>query len=186
MKIHYFIVLFFLGGTLCFSQGTYQEVPSLEGGVDLVGHISPEQITTAPFDEWYHVFFEYHEADSALIENFKMALKKYNILVFMGTWCSDSQREIPGLIKILGQAEFPNEQLKIVAVHDKGEFYKTSPNGEQWGLQIKMVPTIIFLKDGKEANRIVESPVETLEKDMQKIISGQEYVPNYAELMKSK
>lgn len=170
---------------MCFSQASYQEVPALDGGIDLVGHISPGQLAATPYDEWYNVFYEYHEPDSALIEDFKAELKKYHILVFMGTWCSDSQREVPAFIKILEEAVFPQEQLKIVAVHDKGEFYKTSPNGEEWGLQVKMVPTIIFLKDGKEVNRIVESPLESLEKDIKQIVSGQGYVPNYAELMKS-
>ncbi|MGI9547147.1 MAG: TlpA family protein disulfide reductase [Flavobacteriaceae bacterium] len=186
MKTCYLIVLFSLGNAACFAQASYQEVPARNGGVDLVGHISPEQITNPPFGEWYKVFYEYHEPDKTLIEEFKGDLKKYNVLVFMGTWCSDSQREIPAFIKLLDEAEFPLDQLKIVGVHDKGEFYKTSPNGEEWGLQIKMVPTIIFLKDGKEVNRIVESPLESLEKDIKQIISGQEYVPNYADLMKSK
>ncbi len=167
------------------AQGLYKEVPSQEGGIDLVGHISPEQIAAPPFDEWYEVFYEYHEPDTALVKNFKTDLNKHHILVFMGTWCSDSQREIPALMKILEHAKFPQDQLKVVGVYDKGPFYKTSPNGEHWGLQIKMIPAIVFLKNGKEVNRIVESPVETLEKDIAKITSGMEYIPNYAELMKS-
>ncbi len=184
MKIPFFLVVFVLGGLMCIAQGSYQEVPSKDGGIDLVGHISPKQIAAPPFDEWYKVFYDYHELDTTLIRDLAV-LTKYQILVFMGTWCSDSQREIPALLKILEHAEFPKEQLKIVGVYDKGPLYKTSPNGEHWGLQIKMVPTIIFLKNGKEVNRIVESPVETLEKDMAKITSGLQYLPNYAELMKS-
>ena len=36
-------------------------------------------------------------------------------------------------------------------------------------------------KNGKEINRIVEFPVETLEKDIFKILSGQEYKNIYAD-----
>ena len=185
MKYYFLVVLILLDVSICLAQGSFKEVPSLEGGVDLVGHISPEQLTKKPYEEWYQVFYDYHESDTSLIEGFGPELKKFHILVFMGTWCSDSQREIPSFIKILEEADFPMERLKIVAVHDKGDFYKTSPNGEQWGLQIIKVPTFIFLKDGKEVNRIVESPIESLELDMNQIIRGQEYVPNYADLMKS-
>ena len=185
MKYYWLIILILLNFSICHAQGSFQEVPSLEGGVDLVGHISPEQLTEAPYEEWYQIFYEYHEPDISLIEGFESDLKKFHILVFMGTWCSDSQREIPGFIKILQQADFPMERLKIVAVHDKGEFYKTSPNGEQWGLKIVKVPTIIFLRDGKEVNRIVESPIESLELDMNQIIRAKGYVPNYIDLMKS-
>ncbi|MEN8788234.1 MAG: thioredoxin family protein [Flavobacteriaceae bacterium] len=168
-----------------FAQTLYKEVESRSGGTDLVGNFSPDRLKSEPFAEWFQTFYDYHEIDEAQLKKFEADLKQYHILVFMGTWCSDSQREIPALMKILEKAAFPPEQLKIIGVYDKGPFYKTSPNGEHWGLQIKMVPTIIFLKDGKEVNRIVESPVESLEKDIGKISSGAEYLPNYAELMRS-
>ena len=70
-------------------------------------------------------------------------------------------------------------QLEIVALDYRKEKYKQSPTGEEQGLNIKRVPTIIFLKDGKEVNRIVESPLETLEKDMAQIILKKDYTPNY-------
>ncbi len=168
-----------------FAQSLYKEVDSRSGGIDLVGSFSPDQLKAGPFAEWYQTFYDYHELDTKQIEDFKSSLSEYRILVFMGTWCSDSKREVPALMKILEKAEFPKEQLKVVGVYDKGPNYKTSPNDEQWGLRITNVPTVIFLKDGKEVNRIVESPLESLEKDMAKVISGAEYVPNYAVKAKS-
>ena len=186
MKKHLFSLLFFMLLTSAFSQQAYQEAQDKNGNFALVGHIGVEQLKTETFKEWYDVFYEYHELDQTPIETFATELKKHHVLVFMGTWCSDSQREVPAFVKILEAAQFPMDQLKIVAVHDRGPLYKTSPNGEQWGLQIKRVPTFIFLKDGRETNRIVESPVESLEEDILQILTGQDYVPNYAELMKSK
>jgi thiol-disulfide isomerase/thioredoxin len=185
MKNRIVIIALLICAAQTFAQNVYKEVESRSGGIDLVGSFSPDQLKTEPFAEWFQTFYDYHGTDDTLIEKFAIDLKQYHILVFMGTWCSDSQREIPALLKILEQAGFPREQLKIIGVYDKGPLYKTSPNGEQWGLQIKMVPTIIFLKDGKEVNRIVESPIETLEKDIAKIISGAEYLPNYSDLMKA-
>ena len=179
-----FIALLFIS-VQSFAQSLYQEVASRSGGTDLVGNFQPEQLKNAPFSEWYQTFYDYHELDSEQIGKFKADLDKFHLLVFMGTWCSDSQREVPALMKILEEAGFPAEQLKTVGVYDKGPNYKTSPNGEHWGLKITNVPTIIFLKDGKEVNRIVESPVESLEKDMARICLGEEYTPNYADLMKS-
>jgi hypothetical protein len=43
------------------------------------------------------------------------------------------------------------------------------------------VPTFIFMKDGQELGRIVEYPLESLEKDMAKILSGVDYKHAYAE-----
>jgi len=72
------------------------------------------------------------------------------------------------------------EQLEIIALDYRKGHYKTSPTGEEKGLNIIKVPTIIFLKDGKEVNRIVESPLETLEQDIAQIVFKKDYVPNYA------
>ena len=43
------------------------------------------------------------------------------------------------------------------------------------GKNITNTPTIIFYKDSLEINRIVEFPVETLERDIYKIINDIEY-----------
>ena len=185
MKNRIVLITLMICTSQAFAQSLYKEVESRSGGIDLVGNFPPDHLKSEPFAEWYQTFYNYHESDTEAIGKFKADLENFHILVFMGTWCSDSQREIPALIKILQEAGFPDERLKIIGVYDKGPLYKTSPNGEHWGLQIKMVPTIIFMKDGKEVNRIVESPVESLEADIQKIISRDNYIPNYAELMKS-
>ena len=46
-------------------------------------------------------------------------------------------------------------------------------SNEAEGLRIELVPTIIFYKDGSEIGRIVETPVESMEKDLLKIIEKQ-------------
>ena len=95
----------------------------------------------------------------------------------MGTWCEDSQREIPALQKILEAADYKEEQVEMIAMtHDKD-----TPQGLEEGYEIEYVPSIIFFKDGAEMNRIVEYPQETLEKDMVKILSGKPYKHYYAE-----
>ncbi len=181
-----FVSIFLLLGAQLSAQNNGQEYTADNGDTYLIGQIDPNALKMDPQKEWFEVFYDYHEPDINTIGSFKEELGKYHILLFMGTWCSDSQREVPALIKILETAGFPMEKLKIVAVHNRGPLYKTSPGGEEWGLQIKKVPTIIFLKDGREVNRIVESPVQTLEKDIEAIVSGKDYTPNYADLMKSK
>ena len=57
--------------------------------------------------------------------------------------------------------------------------YKQSPEHEEAGLNIHRVPTVIFYKNGKEINRIVEHPIETFEADIQNIITNNNYKSNY-------
>ncbi len=110
-------------------------------------------------------------------------MQGYQILAFLGTWCGDSKREVPRFLKILETANFPDDQLKIVALDKRKGKYKQSPTGEEWGLQILRVPTFILYKNGREVNRIIESPNTTLEEDVKKIIKTDGYVANRARSM---
>ena len=94
--------------------------------------------------------------------------------------CGDSKREVPRFIKILESVNFPMENLKVVIVNKRRDFYKKSPQGEEWRLNIRRAPTFIFYKNGSEINRIIETPVSTLEGDIISIVLQQENTPNYS------
>ena len=133
-----------------------------------------------PYASWLQSGFDNYKVDETLTTLLKEKLADYQIKLFLGTWCGDSKRETPRLIKILEATDFPVQQLEIIALDYRKGHYKTSPTGEEKGLNIIKVPTIIFFKDGKEVNRIVESPLESLEEDMAQIIFQKGYTPNYA------
>ncbi len=161
------------------AQQINQEI-KIEGNQPfMVGQIDLNALKTNSYQSWYTANHKSYEVDINTISSIKNELNQYKILIFMGTWCGDSKREVPRFIKILEAADFSMKNLKIVAVDRRKEMYKKSPTGEEWGLQIKRVPTFIFYKDGKESNRIIESPITSLEEDMKSIVLGSEYTPNY-------
>ena len=157
------------------AQDKVQEIQLDTGELILLGTIPSETLQKESYAAWYTPGHTDYKTDDERISRFEKALKEHEILLFMGTWCSDSQREVPHFMKILEKAGYPEEQLTIVAVDKRDEFYKTSPGGEEKGWNIEYVPTFIFLKEGKEVNRIVELPVNTLEADMEAILSGESY-----------
>ena len=167
------------------AQDLHSEASTEDGIKFLLGPITSELLEQGEYGEWFVQNYETFEPDKQHLSALNKGLDKHHILVFLGTWCGDSRREVPRFLKILDEAGFPEERLKIIAVDRREPNVKKSPGGEEWGLQIKRVPTFIFLQDGKEVNRIVESPVESLEKDMLLVLGKKEYEPNYAELMKS-
>jgi len=154
--------------------------PDAEEGIPnqmLLGKINRKGLEQALFKEWYTKNFNEHVLDIETIEQIKPLLKDINIQVFMGTWCTDSQREIPALYKILDQVGFNYNHFSITAVnHDK-----KTPEGLEEGFAIKFVPTIIITKHGKELNRIVEYAIQTLEKDILSILKAEPYKHAYAE-----
>ncbi|WP_299529705.1 thioredoxin family protein [Ulvibacterium sp.] len=160
--------------------GQNQEVFLKDGRPFLLGKITLEAFEKEPYRNWYQKSYLDYGVDETLIRLFKLKLADCRIQLFLGTWCGDSKREVPRFIKILREADFPLENLEIIALDRRKEWYKKSPGGEEKGKNIKKVPTMLFLKNGTEINRIVESPVESLEEDMALILNGDKYVPNYA------
>jgi hypothetical protein len=67
--------------------------------------------------------------------------------------------------------------MKLIAM----SLDKTTVDSLEKNQDIINIPTIIFMKNGKEINRIVEFPIETIEKDIYKILSGNEYKNAYAD-----
>lgn len=149
-----------------------QRTENHEGETILVGRINRIGLQQEPFGFWFNDGYTDYEVDKTSLQGIKEALQGVDILAFMGTWCSDSQREVPHFFKILDLAGYDLNGLQLVALSDHPDNYKQSPQHEEQGWNIEYVPTFILLKNGKELGRIVESPDVSLEKDMRKILTG--------------
>lgn len=137
-------------------------------GTMLLGRQTKHQLSKEPFSDWYNEEHKEYEFDNQVVNDLqKNKINSYDIIVFFGTWCGDSHRELPRLIKILDTVKYPEEKLTLIAVNRK----KETPDGEDLPYNIKRVPTIILKKYGKEVGRIIESPTSgSLEKDLLEII----------------
>lgn len=141
----------------------------------LVGKKDRSALEQAPFASWYTTNYKRYTPDATQLPAIKEALDGVTITTFMGTWCNDSKRETPRMIKILDQASFNEDHLELITV-DRS---KKKPLSFTEGNTIIRVPTFIFKRDGKEIGRIVEDPIESLEADMLKILNGEPYKHAY-------
>ncbi len=101
------------------------------------------------------------------------------IICVLGTWCHDSQREVPRFWKILRETDNPHLELTMFAVGrstDEAAREIMDNIGFDVSLretyQVELVPTFIFMSDGVELGRIIESPQTTLEQDAALILAG--------------
>lgn len=133
----------------------------------LIGLCTRDAFSDSSFSWWWNSEYDMYDVDSVESEKFKDEINNYDIKIIMGTWCSDSRREVPRFFKILDKINYPSNKLKIICV-DRD---KKTEGDEINDLNIELVPTIIFLKDGEEKGRIVEAPEDTLEKDIDRIVS---------------
>ena len=154
-----------------------QVADTIDGGMMLLGPINAQGLNQEPYSLWFEENTKAYTPDMTVVEEIKPLLKSCYIKVFMGTWCEDSQREVPALMKLLNLTEFDQSQLEIIAMtHDKD-----TPENYEADYEIEFIPTIMFFKDGAELNRIVEYTQETMELDLLKILKQQAYTPAYAE-----
>ncbi len=178
MKQTVTIITFLFCLNYSFSQSVNQLVIDDKGKEKLLGKINREGLQQNSFKNWFDKNYETYITNNKAIKTIKKDLNEYTIKVFLGTWCGDSKREVPRFYKLLDQANFPEDQLEVIALDRTQEAYKQSPTGEEKDMNIHRVPTFVFYKDGKEVNRIVESPKETFERDIANIIKGK-YRSNY-------
>ena len=143
---------------------------------DLIGKITINILQKSIHSEWFNKEFESYNVDIETLSGFKNNPEKVNYLtvkIFMGTWCEDSQREVPRFLNILNYLNV--EDYEIIGL-DKN---KKSPHKFEKGMNIHHVPTFIIYQNEKEINRIIESPIKSLEKDLVDILQVKKYVPNY-------
>lgn len=107
--------------------------------------------------------YQPNEKDVAYL---KANLPAYKMVVVLGTWCEDSQNLVPKLYKTLQESGYPMSQLQMFGA----DRTKHTKNNEHEQYNIKFVPTIILLKDGKEIGRIVETVQKSIEADLVSLI----------------
>lgn len=114
------------------------------------------------FTEGYSKFVVEEKEDFEII---KSKANKFDVLIFLGTWCPDSREHVPKFIKIVDEAGISRKHIKMIGL-DRDKILK----GLTDKYDVKRVPTFIFLQNGKEIGRIVEHPHVSLTKDIAKIV----------------
>lgn len=145
--------------------GTAQTAQENNESKYLTGEVSHQELKNdSLFAKYYQSGFRDYEVTGAKqIEN---SLSGIKIKVVLGTWCHDSQVQVPRFFKILTEADYKKDTAEILCVN----LDKKIPGKNISSLNIKRVPTFIFYQDEKEIGRIVESPKQSLEEDMLNIL----------------
>jgi thiol-disulfide isomerase/thioredoxin len=131
----------------------------------LYGSISKDQLYF-DYPSWKVEEDSYRTFEPA-IQELSTLSEKINIEIFIGTWCSDSEREVPRFFKVIEDAGIvPLLTIDLWAVDRK----KTLDSNLAQLRNIERVPTFIFYRDKQEIGRIIESPDELLEQDMALIL----------------
>lgn len=162
----FFLFLLFIS-TLLIGQ-EYKIVQEADSKTSiLIGVTSKNAYQDSNFAWWFNAEYTNYNVDRELLEPYKNNFEDKIIRTVLGTWCSDSRREVPRFIKILDFIGFPEDKHLFYNVDRE----KNGITDEVESLNIELVPTFILYENGKEIGRIVESPFKSLEADLVEIIS---------------
>src|SRR5438552_2902552 len=77
------------------------------GSLVLKGNITFDDLLRETSFNWMQQGVAAYKPRKKEIKILKAQLPKFKVLVFMGTWCGDSQDLIPQLYKVLKEADYP-------------------------------------------------------------------------------
>jgi thioredoxin 1 len=137
-----------------------------EGPGLVTGMISASQLLTEY--PQFRSAYEQYQPSSTEIDAVKTLVGK-SLVVLFGTWCHDSEREVPRLLKLLNLSGVELQNLSLHGVnHNKQE-----PTNLHRQYNLKYSPTIILLQGQDELGRIIEKPLVSLGEDLASFISDE-------------
>ena len=155
------ILLAFLVLTALGCGATEQQLLKSE---PFTGVISASQLITE-----YPLFrsaYEQYQPSSAEIAAVK-SLSGKSLIVLFGTWCHDSEREVPRLLKLLDLSGVELESLSLYGIN----YNKQEPTNLHQQHHLRYSPTIILLQGEDELGRVVEKPVTSLGEDLARFVT---------------
>ncbi|MFH1198229.1 MAG: thioredoxin family protein [bacterium] len=161
------LLLFLFSTTSTFAQTEFQIITDEKSGKPmLVGITDREAYRDTNFSSWFDTEYQNYLVDTLSVIGLKEKINDFKVTIVLGTWCGDSKREVPRLLKIFDIIEMQKENYTFINVDRQ----KKGMTTEADGMNIMLVPTMIFYKDGNEIGRIIETPAETLEIDLINIL----------------
>lgn len=155
-----------------------QAVPQKEN--HLWGIVTIDSLQQTPYNVWFKKNYADYKPTPSVVEQLKaLKINDFKIKIFFGTWCGDTKRELPRLLKVLDEMGFPKEKVTFIALATEDSIRKQSKNREERGYNIFRVGCYVFEKNGIEVNRINEFPALSMERDILAIFSNQNYTPQY-------
>ncbi len=132
----------------------------------VIGKVKMEDVYTN-----YPRFLEAAQAariDGTVVQRLAAVDRDIVFMVFLGTWCSDSEEHVPVFHELLRAANNSHFQIEYYGVDRK----KDDGLGLARRFEIERVPTFILMEGSEELGRIVETPTVSIGQDIASILEG--------------
>ncbi len=134
------------------AQKLYQVLPDTEENKFYMGIFTAADVKADTSFKWYAEALKYYRPNKELVEAFKAKAGKFQLVLFAGTWCHDSQAIFPKYNACAEAAGLADSVITIIGT-DRN---KTTLANLHKVFNVTLVPTMIVMQAGKEVGRITE------------------------------
>ena len=148
---------------LVFTFITFGAMAQTPASAVITGTTDVQKLNDEKAYPWFATGCKDYTPDAATLKTLKENMPAdATLLVFAGTWCSDTQYLLPKFYKTLDDAGISRDRVKLYLLDEQ----KQSPEQLEKQYQVVSVPTFIVLQNGKELGRIVETVQKSIEADL--------------------
>jgi len=171
MKQMTWVFLALLVSSVAYSQDTSMcEMTvrdSITGQRILIGKVARRDFSDS---SWYKENYSLYNPTDSLVSEINSLFDGDSVVIYFGSWCSDSQMWVPMFLHIVDKTALKNHVSFVALPRSKGWRRQLTD-----GLEIEKVPTFVFYRGGKEIGRIEEEPKGDLGSNIAEILkSGQQ------------
>lgn len=151
-KTLFLLAILFTTTVSAFAQNQYEILSEGANEKTFKGIISREVLESDTSFKWMQASRQGYTPNAEALNTLRKYKDSVQLLVFMGTWCEDSHIIIPKLFTLLDVAGFPMTRVTLIGA-DRN---KKTVSHLCEALNVKNVPSILVMKDGKEIGRVIE------------------------------
>lgn len=122
------------------------------GSKVLKGLITRSDIQSDTAFKWFNDNMKFGQANAAAVETFKKHTNDFQLVVFAGTWCEDTQNLLPVFYRLIDKSGYAESNITLIGVDRP----KTTLYNLHNAFHATKTPTFIVMKDGKEIGRVEE------------------------------
>ena len=156
------VATLFTASSQLMAQDYVREMDAQTGHPLLHGQITFADLLDESTCDWLGRGASAYRGNENAIEGIKQLQGNYRFVLFVGTWCEDTQIMLPQFLSVMRQAGIPNSAITLYGVNRS----KKALNQEEVRFNISRVPTIIVLHQNREIGRITETVNTSVEEDI--------------------
>lgn len=131
----------------------------------ITGKFSDAVLESEYFGNWLKLVPKTSLNEDTLEALAQVSKEDLEFVVYLGTWCEDSQTHVPMLFELMQKLNWP---CTWIGVNRDKECPFEKKDCKTWDIQY--VPTLVIKRQGVELGRIVEQPGTTWENDLLKLL----------------